>query len=245
MKLDPILLDAHTHTIASGHAYGTMKEMIDSAKEKGLKILGISEHAPGIPGTCNEFYFCNFKVIPRQYGDLRLIMSSEINILEDGSLSLRDKYIHRLDYGIAGIHIQCYKDLGVEKNTQNVINAMKHPKISIISHPDDDTTPLDYEKLVPAAKEYGVALEVNNSALRYPRHHVNCKENYKTMLRLCEHYKTPIILDSDAHHPCDVGAIEEIEKFFFEENIQFPKELILNYNLELFEALCLKDAPQI
>ena len=30
------VLDLHTHTIASGHAYNTMMEMIHAAQEKGL-----------------------------------------------------------------------------------------------------------------------------------------------------------------------------------------------------------------
>ena len=55
--------DLHTHTIASGHAYSTIKEMANSAKEKGLKLLGITEHAPTMPGTCHEFYFQNFRVL--------------------------------------------------------------------------------------------------------------------------------------------------------------------------------------
>ena len=38
-------LDIHTHTIASGHAYNTLQEMIHTAKEKGLKLLGVSDHA--------------------------------------------------------------------------------------------------------------------------------------------------------------------------------------------------------
>ena len=46
-----LLLDIHTHTLASGHAYGTIREMAASAAEHGLQLLGISEHAPGIPGT--------------------------------------------------------------------------------------------------------------------------------------------------------------------------------------------------
>lgn len=33
------ILDVHTHTIASGHAYSTLQEMIDSAKNKNLKII--------------------------------------------------------------------------------------------------------------------------------------------------------------------------------------------------------------
>ena len=49
--------DLHTHTIASGHAYSTIKEMAHSAAQKGLKLLGITEHAPKMPGTCHDFYF--------------------------------------------------------------------------------------------------------------------------------------------------------------------------------------------
>ena len=30
------ILDLHTHTIASGHAYNTMNEMISAAKLRGL-----------------------------------------------------------------------------------------------------------------------------------------------------------------------------------------------------------------
>ena len=37
------LLDVHTHTIASGHAFSTLQEMALAAKEKGLEILGITK----------------------------------------------------------------------------------------------------------------------------------------------------------------------------------------------------------
>lgn len=238
MKIKDIELDVHTHTIASGHAYGTMESMICSAQKKHLKILGISEHAPGIPGTCNPFYFCNFEVVPRQYEDLRLLLGCEINILKDGQLSLEEKYIAKLDYAIAGIHTQCYIDAGIKKNTENVITAMKHPKVSIIAHPDNSQTPLDYEEIVQAAREYQAILEMNNNSLRHPERRENCIENYKTMLKLCEKYKVPVILSSDAHHPCDVGVIDGIAKFF--EAVEFPEELIINYNPDQFLKLCVK-----
>ena len=32
------LLDVHTHTIASVHAYSTIREMAEAAKGKGLKL---------------------------------------------------------------------------------------------------------------------------------------------------------------------------------------------------------------
>ena len=40
------ILDLHTHTIASGHAYNTLYEMAQAAADKGLAVYGCSEHAP-------------------------------------------------------------------------------------------------------------------------------------------------------------------------------------------------------
>ena len=54
-----ILLDVHTHTIASGHAFSSLQEMVKSAAEKRLRLLGITEPTPGIPGTCHLIYFTN------------------------------------------------------------------------------------------------------------------------------------------------------------------------------------------
>ncbi len=49
------IMDLHTHTMASGHGYSTLKENIDAAKEKGLKVLGLSEHGPAMPGGPHIF----------------------------------------------------------------------------------------------------------------------------------------------------------------------------------------------
>lgn len=160
-----LLLDIHTHTLVSGHAYGTIREMAFAANEKGIELLGISEHAPGIPGTCDPFYYLNLSVVPRKIYGVEIIHGCEINVLNDGQLSLEQKYIDFLDYAIVGIHRQCYENEGVVKNTENLISCMKNEKVFFVSHPDDDNTPLDYEKLVIAAKKYNVALEVNNSSL--------------------------------------------------------------------------------
>ena len=83
---------------------------------------------------------------------------TETNVLNDGTVSLAQERLEKLDYGIAGIHKQCYRDEGREKNTDNVISCMKNSKIFMISHPDDDHMPLDYERLVPASGKYHAAL---------------------------------------------------------------------------------------
>ena len=50
------VLDLHTHTLVSGHAYCSLREMAKAAADKGLEVLGITEHAPAMPGTCHKYY---------------------------------------------------------------------------------------------------------------------------------------------------------------------------------------------
>lgn len=160
-----LIADIHMHTLASGHAYGTIREMAAAAKEQQLQLIGISEHAPGIPGTVDPFYYGNLRVIPRVIDGVEILHGCEINVLNGGRLSLEQKYIDRLDYAIVGIHGLCYQNEGTDGNTTNLIECMKNPKVKLVSHPDDDHTPLDYPRLVQAALQYHVALEVNNSSL--------------------------------------------------------------------------------
>lgn len=221
-----LIADLHTHTIVSGHAYGTIRENAKAAAERKLKILGITEHAPGIPGTCDEFYYCNLPVLPRELYGVKMLYGSEINVLNNGTLSLSEEFIRKLDYGIAGIHTLCFRDEGREKNTDALISCMKHEKIRFVSHPDDDHTPLNYERLVLAAKEYHVALEVNNSSLIKKEYRWNCYENYHEMLSLCQKYSVPIIVDSDAHDPFYVGEFTRALELL--TDIGFPQDLILN-----------------
>ena len=48
------VLDIHTHTTASGHAYNTIYEMAQSASRKGLALLGISDHGPAMEGSASK-----------------------------------------------------------------------------------------------------------------------------------------------------------------------------------------------
>ena len=227
-------LDVHTHTIASGHAYGTITEMARAAADKGLKLLGITEHAKGIPGTCDNFYFVNLGVLPRQMFGIEVMFGSEINIIDyEGHLSMEQKFINCLDLRIAGIHRFCYRWGDIEQNTSAVIGAIKNPDIDIISHPDDSRTPLDYERVVHAAKEYHTLLEINNNALKSHTRQ-NVFENDCRILELCKKISQPVILGSDAHYMTDIADFELAEKAV--KATGFPDELIMNYDVDRFKA---------
>lgn len=225
-----IIADLHTHTLASGHAYGTIREMAKAASNKGLLAYGHSDHAPGIPGTCHPFYFACFDEIPKYLYGVRILGSCEVNILDDGSLSLEDRFISSLDYAIAGIHLNCYTDHGKKVNTQNVIKCMKNEKVKLISHPDSDKMSLDYESLTDAALDYNVALEVNNSSLKNPSSRPNCIENYKKMLKLSEKKGVRIIVSSDAHDPSSVGSFDKAVKLL--DDLSFDQSLVVNSSFE-------------
>ena len=126
--------------------------------------------------------------------------------------------------------MQCYENAGREKNTDNVISCMQNKKICFVSHPDDDHTPLNYDRLVNAAKKYHVALEVNNSSLVKKEHRLNCYDNYRTMLKLCQKMEVPIIVSSDAHDPSWVGRFSLAEELLNE--IGFDDRLLLNTDVE-------------
>lgn len=229
----PFPLDLHTHSLISGHAYGTIREMAQAAAERGLELLGISEHGPGIPGTCEPIYFSNLRAAPRRLYGVEILYGCEANVLNDGTISLKT-YDDRVDYILAGIHTQCYQDAGRARNTENVISCMRHRKVFFVSHPDDDHTPLDYERLVQGAKACHVALEINNSSFLKKEKRLNCVENYRTMLRLCQLCRVPILVSSDAHDPDAVGRFTEAAAFLAETG--FDRSLILNTSVERLKA---------
>ena len=225
------ILDIHTHTIASGHAYNTLYEMIRAAAGRGLTLFGSSDHAPAMPGSCHEMYFCNFKAIPRELFGIRLIMGCELNIIDyQGNVDLKRWLQKRLDYGIASIHDLCYEIGTKEENTAALIGAMENPYVQIIGHPDDSRIPLDYESLVKAAKEHHVLLEVNNSSLKPGSPRPGARENYYTMLKLCRRYNTAVILGSDSHCAADAGCHEQAAALLAE--VDFPEELVVNRSLK-------------
>lgn len=233
--MHPLQLDVHTHTLASGHAYGTITEMARAAADKGLSLLGITEHASGIPGTCADLYFANLPVVPRQMFGIDLLLGAEINILDHaGTLSMAPKLIDTLDLRIAGIHEQCYTFGTIEENTHAVLQAIRNPAIDIISHPDDGNCPLDYDILVLEAKRHHTLLEINNNALRHPETRKNVVKNALTILETSKRHGAPVLLSSDAHYMTDIANIDHIAPLL--ARTDFPDELVINYSAERFSA---------
>ena len=222
------LLDLHTHSIASGHAYSSIQEMAQAAAQKGLQILGITEHAPSLPGACESIYFRNLHVIPRLMYGVRLLMGVELNILDThGTLDLDERHYRCCDLRIAGVHILCWQGGTRLQNTDGMLAAIHNPWTHIISHPGDGTAELLFEPIVLAARETQTLLEINSSSMIPLRNKESARPNNLEILRLCRKYDVPIILGSDAHISFSIADYQYALPLLAETD--FPDELVMNY----------------
>lgn len=233
---DIYVLDLHTHTYASGHAYNTMNEMALAAKEKGLQLLGITDHAPSMPGTMGLLYFLNLKVARREKYGLPLLLGTEVNVVDhDGKLDLPDRVLAEMDVVIASLHVRCIEPGSPEENTRAFLGAIRNPHVDIIGHPDDIRYEFDQEIMVREAKKYGKLIELNNSSLAPTSFRKNAREADRQILKLCKKYEVPIIVGSDAHTEEDILNFEYADELL--QEVVFPVELIANTSVEKLKAL--------
>lgn len=228
------VVDTHSHTLASGHAYSTMREMAYSAAEKGLKALAITEHAPNMPGSCHEFYFYNMKVIPRAMCGIELLLGAEANIIDlNGGLDLPEDILERLDIVIASFHPPCCRIGTKEENTNAYLKVLENPLVDIIGHPDDARIPIDLEPIILSAKKHHKLIEINNSSLLENGARKGAYENQIKILELCKKHQVMITLGSDAHIEYDVGNHSLSDRVL--SAVDFPDELIVNRSVELLK----------
>lgn len=200
--------DLHTHTIASGHAFSTVKEMAEEACRKGLKVLAITDHGLNMPGGPHEYYFYKIFDLPEIIAGVEVLKGVEANITNtEGRLDMPVSILEKLDIVLAGFHSDTgYEGSSVEENTRAMIAAIKNPYVHIIAHPGNPQYPVDMEKVVLAAKLAGKALEINNSSFRSRSGSLqSCSE----MARLAAKAGTLIAVNSDAHNCFEVGKTED------------------------------------
>lgn len=229
------MLDNHTHTIASGHAYSTVKEVVEEAARKNLRGVSITDHGTQFPGATHLMHFLSLPDLPKTLFGVRIYPGVELNILnEEGDVDLEERALKSLTTVMAGIHPHCYKSDSAEKNTLAFMNVMKNPYVKIIVHPGDPKFPFDVERVVRQAAKTGTALEINDNSVNLDSGvRVGGLPTLKELVRACIREEVFLSIGSDAHFFDEVGRIEHAEEFIDEMGI--PEKLILNTSLEKFE----------
>jgi putative hydrolase len=233
-------MDLHTHTVASGHGTkDTIGDMVKAAKERGLAVLGISDHGPATPGSCRESYFHGLKAAPNLRGGVLVLYGVEANILnERGRLDIGDETGKNLDFLIASIHEPSFhpswemsrqdgQSGAAGRNTAAYVQAMRNPLVKIIGHPDDVRYPVDAKALAEAAADYHVVLEVNEGSLLPGSYRGNTYANMKEILLMCLRYRLPVLLSSDSHGTERLGQVPRALALVKE--VAYPQDLIWNF----------------
>ena len=227
--------DPHTHSLASGHAgHSTITDLAKRAAKLGLRAIGVTDHAPATPCSSRASYFRNLAYAPKKRCGVEIMYGVELNILDDkGSVDLDDEILEHLDYAIISMHLPNIKPGTKEENTFAYVNAMRHPRVKIVGHPEDGRYPVDFEALAIAAKHFGIALEINNSSLSPEGYRGDVRENVRCMIEMCKKYNCPVVFSSDSHSMKQVGDFQYALEIAKECNL--PEGLVLNYSLERFK----------
>lgn len=219
------LIDTHCHTVSSGHAYSTITEIAETASEKGLKLIAMTDHGPAMPGGPHIFHIGNQRVIPDYIKGVRVLKGVEANIMDfDGGLDLPEKYLKKLDIVIASLHDDCIDPGSVEENTRALVAAMNNPYVDIIAHPGNPYYPIDIDRLIQCACETGTLIEINNSSFIGSRK--GSAENCKNIAAKAREKGASLAAGSDCHICYDVGKFNKIEEIFKE--LDMPEELVIN-----------------
>ncbi len=200
-----IRADLHNHSEWSD-GRTTIRQMAEAALARGLRVLAITDHSQSLGvahGLTPERLRAQREEIRRvqaELGDrLVLLQGAEVEILADGRLDYPDEVLAELDVVVASLHTSLRQPR--QQITARLLRAIANPHVHIIGHPSGRLLPhrpsadLDWEAVLTAAAQHGVALEINAHPRRLdlPDHLVQ-QAVARGIL---------ISINTDAHRPTD------------------------------------------
>jgi putative hydrolase len=205
-----LLVDLHTHTVSSGHAYSTITENALAASHRGIRLLGSTDHGPSMPGAPHLYHFGNLSIIPEELSGVKILPGVEANIINhEGELDVPLSYLAKLQLTLVGLHVICYPGGTSEQNTTAYIKAMENPYIDIMVHPERPDFQLDLERIAYKSAQLAIPVEINNSSLSTIDEKDKARVNCRYFAGYMAKYKSPVILGSDAHFWDRVGEFSD------------------------------------
>ena len=222
--LSGIIGDFHCHTLASLHAYSTLRENVEAAKKMGLRYMAITDHAIGTHDSPPLSFFDNLESLPEYIDGIRILRGVEANIMDhQGNLDMPESTLKKLDFVIASYHTSCTEPGTVEEHTESYLAIAKNPYVRMIGHSGTAEFAYDYERVIPEFGKNGKVVEINAHTFICRKTSV---ENCKKIAGLCQKYGVPVMVNSDAHSEFEVGQVQRALDMLKEMN--FPEDLIIN-----------------
>src|SRR5579883_1725249 len=164
--------DLHAHTLASDGS-DSIEAMADAARKLSYEYVGISDHSQSLKiarGVSVADLWAQIRYIDKLNGRLRgfrILKSSEVDILADGSLDYPDDLLKELDYTVCSIHSRF--GLNRDAQTERILRAMDNRYFNILGHatgrlllkrPGYD---IDMDRVIEHARQNGCFFEINSS----------------------------------------------------------------------------------
>jgi putative hydrolase len=201
--------------------------MADYASQIGMKIIGMTDHGPSMPGGPHIYHFGNLRIMPEYISGVRILKGVEANIMNfEGMLDMPDKFLSKLELVIAGFHDGCLVPGSVEENTSAIIGAMKNPLVDIIAHPGNPQFSIDIEKVVDCAIETDTLIEINNSSFGNARK--GSEDNCRLIALEAKKKGALLTTGSDSHICFHVGKFDKVMQLF--EDLGIDEELVISSN---------------
>ena len=207
-------VDLHTHTVASGHAYCTVNELVERAIKLGLEAIAITDHGPGLPDGPHVYHFSNqerFKNIP---GNCVVLSGVEEDLSgSEGEVFLPETVLESLEIVLVGLHP--YPNGWSNTNSKKLVlrsllKAMENPLIKGVTHPISnwfDFNSKEIKEIVINAKSTSTAVELNLSKI------YGLENKLFEFLDLAAEFDAPIMINSDAHTVHELGDFTNLELF--------------------------------
>jgi putative hydrolase len=194
----------------------TLLEIVEIAAAKRMGMVNISDHGPALGRTLNLGVFLNQERLPISIEassgrSITLLRGVEANVLNSrGDTDIPDQHVARFDLITLGFH-PCgdLRSNGSEsQNTNALVNALARYPVDILAHPCLATFPLHVPTVTDLSREYGFALEINNTKLRLER----CdRAKLARMVTLAVEKGAPLVETSDGHTFHEIGENEQVE----------------------------------
>lgn len=206
LELAHVRGDLHVHSTASD-GKASVEEMGRAAQELGYEYLAICDHTrnvrvvPGLDADDIRRQGEEIAAANELLAPFRILRGSECDILPDGSLDLPDDVLTELEWVQISLHAG--QRWGRQALTDRVLEAMRHPAASCLSHPKGrilnhrPENALDLERVFEVALETGVAVEVNGLPDRLDLSGAHVREALAAGV--------PIVCSTDAHSTRGLG----------------------------------------
>jgi DNA polymerase (family 10) len=200
VELRDIRGDLQMHTTASD-GRNSIEEMALAAKQLGYEYISVTDHSKAVTvanGLDEKRTLEQIKKIQAanaKHLGIRVLASSEVDVLKNGKLDLNDEVLAQLDVVLVSIH--SYMTMERAEMTDRILAAIENPYTQIVGHPTGrlvlrrDAYAYDMERILDAAHEHGVVMECNASPER-----LDLKD---THLRMAKERGVKIVISTDAH----------------------------------------------